>query len=262
MAVPLPDPLHAALRAYAAYDRIVLGTDFDGVLAPLVDDPSTSTPMPGSIDLLRRLADLDGTTVAVVSGRDLATLGRLTGIDDGEPIVLVGSHGAESSHPLRHLPQPDDEATSRLREATLALESVAAAHPGTRVEHKQAGVVLHTRGLDPEAAMKASDAARQVTEQVPGTHLMTGKDVVEIAVFDVSKGAALAGVRAGADAQAVCYLGDDRTDELAFRALDEEPQHLTVKVGPGDTVATHRIPGPPEVVELFEELLALRHPAG
>lgn len=262
MAVPLPDPLRAALRAYAAYDRVVVGTDFDGVLAPLVDDPSTSSPVPGSIDLLRRLAGLPDTTVAVVSGRDLETLGRLTGIGRDEPVVLIGSHGAESSRPLRHLPQQDAEATTRLREASMALESVALAHPGTRVEHKQAGVVLHTRGLDRDAADRAAEAARRVVGQVPGTHLMAGKNVVEIAVFDVSKGAALTSLRAAADAQAVCYLGDDRTDEFAFQVLGDEPQHLTIKVGLGDTAATHRIPGPAEVVELFEELLVLRHPAG
>ncbi len=254
----LSDDLRGAVRAYAAHERILVGTDFDGVLAPLVDDPSTSAPVAGSVDLLRRLAARPGVGVSVVSGRDLATLRRLSGIGDDDEIVLVASHGAQASRPLPHLPQDDDGSTTRLSEATVALQSVAQAHPGTRIEHKQAGVVLHTRGVDPAVASRAIEAARRVTRQVPGTHLLQGKDVIEIAVFDVSKGMALTSLRALFDAEAVCYLGDDRTDELAFRVLTTEPQHLTIKVGPGETAATHRIPGPQDVVEVLETIAAER----
>ncbi len=254
----LSDDLRGAVHAYASHERILVGTDFDGVLAPLVDDPSTSTPVPGSVDLLRDLATRPGVGVAVISGRDLATLRRLSGIGDDEAIVLVGSHGAEASRRLPHLPQEDDGATTRLSEATLALQSVAQAHPGTRIEHKQAGVVLHTRGVDPEVARRAVEAAQRVTRQVPGTHLLQGKDVIEIAVFDVSKGMALTALRTLFDAEAVCYLGDDRTDELAFRVLTTESQHLTIKIGPGETLATHRIPGPPDVVEVLQAVAATR----
>lgn len=254
----LPPALDEALSAYAAHDRIVCGTDFDGVLAPLVDDPSRATPVPGSIDLLRRLATLPGVTVAVISGRDLETLHTLTGIGSDEPIVLVGSHGAQSSRPLPHTPEHGTEAQQRLEEATMALQSIALAHAGTRVEHKQAGVVLHTRGVKDEVARRAAEAARTVPHQVPGTHLMVGKDVIEIAVFDVSKGDALVSLRAMADAQAICYLGDDRTDELAFRILEPRKGDVSIKVGPGETVAAHRISDSTHVVEVLSEIAARR----
>ena len=69
------DPnLADAITAFAATDPILVATDFDGVLAPLVEDPSTSRPVDGSMELLRELATLPGVFVAIVSGRHLAAL--------------------------------------------------------------------------------------------------------------------------------------------------------------------------------------------
>ena len=79
---------------------MLVASDFDGVLAPLVLDPMSSRPQPGTVEALRALAELPEVDVAVVSGRDLATLGELTGLAASDGIVLVGSHGGESSEPL------------------------------------------------------------------------------------------------------------------------------------------------------------------
>nr|MDQ3383665.1 trehalose-phosphatase [Actinomycetota bacterium] len=87
--------LHRALLAFAARPRVLIGVDFDGTLAPLVDEPMSARALPGALDLLVELASLPGVSVAVVSGRDLATLDRLTQLVGS--VVLVGSHGAESS---------------------------------------------------------------------------------------------------------------------------------------------------------------------
>ncbi|TWP38864.1 trehalose-phosphatase [Leekyejoonella antrihumi] len=254
----LSGALTDALAAYAGHDRILFGTDFDGVLAPLVQDPSTSRPVAGSMEALRALAGLPGVEVAIVSGRDLATLTALTGPREDDDIVLVGSHGAEASTPLPHIFELDDDAQEKLEQVSVAMKSVALAHPGTRVEHKQAGVALHTRGLDPQVAAGASRAAARIPEQVHGTHLMLGKDVVEVTVLDVSKGVALHSLRDRSGASVVCYLGDDRTDELAFAVLDAAAGNVTIKVGPGDTAAAHRIPDPAQVLEVIAEVLRLR----
>ena len=86
-------PLDDALDRLAALPRLLVALDFDGVLAPLVDDPSTSRPLPGSADAVRRLSAHPRTTVVLLSGRGRDDLAAVSGF--GPPVHLVGSHGAE-----------------------------------------------------------------------------------------------------------------------------------------------------------------------
>ena len=253
------DPaLDDALTAYAGHDRILYGTDFDGVLAPLVLDPSTSAPIPGSMQALRELASSDGATVAIVSGRDLDTLRRLSGVAEDESIVLVGSHGAQPSIALDTGEAWDDAAATRLRAVIDALDRVAAEHPGTRVERKTAGAALHTRGLDDAVASRAVAAAEQVAEQIDGVHAIAGKSVLEIGVLDTNKGAALQALADQVGSQVTCYLGDDRTDERAFAVLPADVGHVTIKVGDGDTAAAHRVSGSAEVLAVIRRVVSSR----
>ncbi|GGB43772.1 hypothetical protein GCM10011492_38490 [Flexivirga endophytica] len=247
------DPrLQGALSAFAGSGPILVATDFDGVLAPIVADPSTSTPIAGSMDLLRELAQLPGTFVAIVSGRHLAALQVLTGVSAEDAIVLVGSHGAESDRPLPLDVGFDDAARQRLRAASTALEAVAAAHPPTRIERKPAGVVLHTRNVAPNVAAAATRAALAI--DIPGVDVMDGKQIVELSALPVTKGSALQAMANEFDTQASLYLGDDVTDERAFAALAGDPANITIKVGDGETAAAFRIDHPLDVPSVFESL--------
>lgn len=92
---PAPSaPAEVALRDLATADSLLLALDFDGVLAPLQDDPSTSRMVPESASAIAALAGLPRTRVALVSGRDIATLRRLSEAPDSA--WLIGSHGAEA----------------------------------------------------------------------------------------------------------------------------------------------------------------------
>jgi trehalose-phosphatase len=96
-----------------------------------------------------------------------------------------------------------------------------------------------------------------LTSQPPTTGngsltLKPGKEVLELAVTDADKGTALLRLRDDLGAVATVYLGDDRTDEDAFRALS--PGDLTVKVGEGETAARYRVADPAAVVRLLETL--------
>ncbi|UZD61770.1 trehalose-phosphatase [Brevibacterium sp. JSBI002] len=87
-------PAEVVLRDLAIADSLLLALDFDGVLAPLQDDPSTSRMVPESAAAIAALAGLPRTRVALVSGRDIATLRRLSAAPDSA--WLIGSHGAEA----------------------------------------------------------------------------------------------------------------------------------------------------------------------
>lgn len=254
----VPAELRKALASFAARDRILVGTDFDGVLAPLVEDPSQSRPVDGSMELLRDLAAAPGVDVAIVSGRHLSALQALTGVGSSEPIVLIGSHGAEPNRELALDLTFDDAARARLVQATAAMTQVVGAHPPTRIEHKPAGVVLHTRNVPDEIAQAATAAALAI--DLPGVDVMKGKQIVELSVLSVTKGSALRALAGQLGTDATLYLGDDVTDERAFTVLGEDDRNVTIKVGPGDTAAGFRIDDPAAVVEVLRLLAELRAP--
>lgn len=251
------DPrLRAALASLAARDRILVSTDFDGVLAPLVLDPSKSRPVDGSMELLREISDMPDVFVAIVSGRHLSALRSLSGVAADEPIVLIGSHGAE---PDRDLPLEvvfDDAARARLEQAVAAVTEVVEAHPPTRLERKPAGVVLHTRKVPVDVAEAAHAAALAI--DLPGVDVMAGKQIVELSVLSVTKGDALRALATEFGTGGTLYLGDDVTDERAFAALADDDRNVTIKVGPGDTVARFRIADPEAVVQVLRLLGELR----
>ena len=224
------------------------------MLAPLVLDPSTSRPLPGTVESLRALAELPGTYAAVVSGRDLATLGRLTGIEDG-PVTLIGSHGAETSATDTASALTDGERQT-LQRLTHDLEELRGALPDVRLETKPSAIVAHTRGLEPDAATRAEQAVLEVAGRHAGVRVMQGKHVVELSVHDADKGSALDELRAGVAADVLVYFGDDVTDEDVFTRLGDGD--VGVKVGDGDTAARWRVAEPQDAADALALLLDLR----
>lgn len=247
----LPPDLIARLRAVADLPRVVLATDFDGTLAPFVEDPMAAAPIEGALDLLRAAARFEGVTVALVSGRDVDTLRRLSTVTAECGIDLIGSHGAQSSRDdLAAGDLLDDAARTRLADLDAALVAVQGRHPQARIERKPAAVALHTRGLSPDVATAALADASALGER-DGVHALAGKSVVELGVVQANKGLALQALKAAVGADAVIYLGDDVTDEHAFTRLSAAQNDVTIKVGEGETAAAHRVPAIEDVVAVL-----------
>ena len=82
----LPAELDAALTAFAQRRPLLVASDYDGVLAPLRDDPSAAGFEVGAADALLRLSRVDGVTVALVSGRGVADLRRTSGLSGRLPV--------------------------------------------------------------------------------------------------------------------------------------------------------------------------------
>ena len=258
-----PDLVEAVTR-FASYPEVLIATDFDGALAPLVLDPMSARPVEGAMEALSQLSDLDGTTVALVSGRALEPLRELSGAE--EPIVLVGSHGVEHSRRPDGLVL-DDGQRALLDRLELALDRLVDEYPGVRVERKPAGRVVHTRGLSRPLGEAALEAAEALGELHTSLVVTPGKEVVELAVAHVGKGAALVGLARELGADAVFYAGDDVTDEDGFAAMEADPdperrtRHVSVRVGDGETMARYRVADERGLVELFEALLTARREA-
>jgi trehalose 6-phosphate phosphatase len=244
----LPPELSTALDAVARVPRLLVTSDFDGTLAPIVNNPADARPLSAAADALVALAGLPSTTAALISGRALRTLRELSSMP--ATVHLVGSHGAEFGTGFAHA--IDRELLQRI---TDGLAVIAEGKPGVTVETKPASVALHVRNASPsdgEAALSAAwDAAPQWD-----AHVTTGKAVLEFAVISTDKGEAVDILRGEHDASAVVFFGDDVTDEKAFVRL--RGSDIGVKVGPGETAAAYRIDSPEDVAEALRYLAESR----
>ena len=242
----LEGALTAALDELCARRPLLLASDYDGVLARLRDDPAAAVPEPGIGDLLTRLAGVDGVTVALVSGRGVDDLRQTSGFTG--PFRWVGSHGAEFDGPLT------GELAVRRDELVAALAPLVDGVPGARLEVKPASAAVHVRTVaDRDAARRLLEESAAGPGSSPDLTAKPGKDVLELAVTDADKGSALVRLRDELHASGVFYFGDDVTDEDAFRALGHED--VTVKVGPGETVARQRVPDLAGVRAVLERLV-------
>ncbi|MGY1665098.1 trehalose-phosphatase [Geodermatophilus sp. SYSU D00696] len=237
---PVPDALATAMAGAAARRPLLVATDYDGVLAPLVDDPSAAVPFPGVAEALARVAAADGVTVALVSGRGVDDLVRVSGL--AGPYRFVGSHGAEYGGPLT------GELADRRDALAERMAPLVAAVPGAWLEVKPASVAVHVRQVADRAAAAALLAEADAAAD-PSLTKKPGKDVLELAVTDADKGTAVTRLRTDLGAAAVVYLGDDVTDEDVFRRLG--PADVGVKVGEGPTLAGHRVTDPAAVVAVL-----------
>ncbi|WP_459383883.1 trehalose-phosphatase [Arthrobacter humicola] len=254
----LSPELLAAVRRVAGTGHLLVAMDFDGTMAPLVDHAGDARALPRSAAAFAALSELPRTTTALISGRALDSLRAVA--SPPEETLLIGSHGAEVwMGPGSSELMLDDAQRELLAEVRRELEGIVEQAPGTLLEDKPAGVVLHTRLAADDVAEDAVAAARTVLQDRSGVFLKSGNRVLETSVVNASKGEGIAFLRQAAGATAVAFAGDDTTDEDALASL--VPGDLGVKVGLDFTQAEFRVEAPVHICELLEALLRERKKA-
>ncbi|MBV9283239.1 MAG: trehalose-phosphatase [Acidimicrobiia bacterium] len=192
-------------------ERAGVYTDFDGTLAPIVDNPYEARALPGSADALGALADRYA-RVGVISGRPVRYLLdhiAAPGVD------LWGEYG------LERVVDGEIRAADGAEEWRRVVEDVATraddAGVAERVERKGLSVTLHWRA-DPEREAAVREWAVSEATRT-GLEALAARKAVELRPpLRRDKGTALSEAAAGL--AAVCFLGDDRGDLAAFDALD------------------------------------------
>ena len=235
----LPPPL---LRAA----DIALFLDMDGVLAPIAATPEAVVADPRRTAVLIRLGrKLDG-RLAILSGRTIAEIDRIA---DGAVTSAAGVHGLE---------RREDGAVRRsvadpaLGDAVDAFRDFARARPGAKVEDKGLSTALHYR-LAPDHAHAALDLAEDLAAST-GLKLQRGDMVVELRTPGADKGVALRDFMAlpAFSGAAPVMLGDDLTDEDAFRAAADLGGHGVLVGPPRATAASWRLPEQADVLDWLE----------
>ena len=211
--------------------------DFDGTLARIVTNPAAARVTSQTRAALGRLSEAAGGAVAVVSGRSIAQLDRML-----HPLLLpaAGVHGLErrdAKGRLRRDPV-DDEAQHRL---ARLVGGFVKGRPGLLAEVKPGSVALHYRKR-PEMTVECLAFAIDLARENGGITLVEGKKVIEMKLSTRTKGDAIGDFMKEAPfcGRRPFFAGDDATDEAGFAAVNAM-DGVSVKIGPGETAARHRL---------------------
>ena len=213
-----------------AADDLVVGLDFDGTLAPIVDDPEEAHIHPDAGDVLVDLAE-QVRAVAVITGRPARQALALGGLEEvgnaigehGRELFILGQYGNErwtSTNRRVISPKPPRGLASFTAGLPRLLRQAGAGEAW--VEEKGLAVAVHTRRLeDPQAAYEELLPLLTESAKTHDLEVEPGRNVIEIRASGMHKGAAVFSLVEELGAKAVAFLGDDLGDIEAFRAVEE-----------------------------------------
>jgi trehalose 6-phosphate phosphatase len=237
----------------ASANGVVLCLDFDGTLAPIVEDPTDATIASANRMFIRRLADQQATTVAIVSGRALPDLRERVDIDG---IHYAGNHGLEWDDGDGRTVVPEArDAEAALQEALAELRPMVADIPGCHVEDKRLTATIHYRQVADEHVSTIAQATAAVVSDEDELVRQSGKQIYEIRpAISGGKDRVVDRLRDRHPQSVAVFVGDDVTDEDGFRAVG--PDGYGVLVGKrSDTDASVRVPDPDGVTMLLAWLV-------
>ena len=249
----------------AAISSALVALDFDGTLAPISPHPDDARPLAGALQVLRDVR-ATGASLAVVTGRSVASLLRVSGFGAVPGIVIYGLHGIErwENGELRASAPP-----AGLRELRLRLPGIVTSATGDAavwIEDKELSLVVHTRlTADPDRHLAALREPVGKAAAAAGLEVRPGREVLEICIPGTDKGTAIREL-IGDETAAVCYAGDDTGDLPAIREVNAwsvrsgRPK-LAVAVspaGPGPLagLADATVADPQGLISLLRQIIA------
>lgn len=223
----------------AGHKRIFIGCDFDGTLAPIVDEPDAAALPDAARDVLTALAAVPGVHVAIVSGRALRDVRKRVGIEE---LSYVGNHGLEMAGRDFGEWNAPVTCTSRmeLQAALSRIHDAVGGVPGVLIEDKHLTGTIHFRMAADDTHETIARAVHLVANERRALTAHAGRKVWELRpLLAWNKGVAVRSLLAHFSmpgSAAICF-GDDTTDENMFRDM---PGALTLRVGPEETKTAAR----------------------
>lgn len=241
--------------------HLVVLLDFDGTLAPIVERPELAGMPPATRAAVESLRRLPGVELAVVSGRELADVRDRAGL---EGMLYAGNHGMEIDGPgVRRTHEEAAAARPQLEEVVSRLGPELTEITGALLEDKGLTLTVHYRRVDEADAARLRELVRAAVRPLPELRITEGKKVLEVRPrVEWDKGRAVEFLLdhfAPPAGTPVLYLGDDRTDEDAFRAVrvwqgGGGDGVIVADPVPRGTAATCFVNDPREVPALLETL--------
>ena len=244
--VPVTEAGRAGLGAViAAPARALVGLDFDGTLAPIVEDPAAARAAPPTTAALASLASVAG-TVAIITGRPAADAAEFAGLGPASGVLVLGHYGSQRWEAGRLSSPAPPPGLAVVRADLPGVLAAAGASDGVFVEDKGYAVAVHTRrAAHPQQELDRLSPALTELAARTGLHGEPGRFVLELLPAGYDKGMALRELVKERSAGAVLFCGDDLGDRPAFAAV----RQLRAQGIPGLTVCS----GSEEVPDLASE---------
>ncbi|XP_010264217.1 PREDICTED: probable trehalose-phosphate phosphatase F [Nelumbo nucifera] len=265
---------------YAKGKRIALFLDYDGTLSPIVDDPDRAFMSNAMRIAVRDAAEYFPT--AIISGRSRDMVYEFVGLTE---LYYAGSHGMDIMGPVRDLAcaddhpncirstdkqgkevnlfQPASEFLPMIDEVFRTLVENTKGIKGTKVENHKFCASVHYRNVDEKNWPAVAQCVHDVLKDYPRLRLTHGRKVLEVRpVIDWDKGKAVEflleslGLGNSEDVLPI-YVGDDRTDEDAFKVLREGQRGYGILVSsvPKESNAFYSLRDPSEVMDFLKLLV-------
>jgi trehalose 6-phosphate phosphatase len=238
-------------------DQLAVFLDYDGTLTPIVSRPDQAVLMDSTQAILRALAAK--IPVAILSGRELKDVRKRVAIDG---IVYAGSHGFDIAGPRGLRRQEAREFLPALDAAEKELREKLAEIAGALIERKCFSIAAHYRNVNESDFPKLERGVSEIATRHRKLRRIDGKKVYELLPnIDWDKGKAVSWLleKLGLERPNAnpIYIGDDRTDEDAFRALEQRGVGILVSEQPRPTAASYSLRNPTEVERFLQELVAI-----
>ncbi len=253
--VPSSEPGRRGLAAWLARpERTLLACDYDGTLAPIVDDPTKAVPASGAIEVLAALSPHLAAT-AVITGRQAGTAAELGGLNRVPGVIVLGAYGAQRWVGGELVTDPGLLPEGALESVEELLQRLDI--PGVALEAKGSAVAVHSRrSANPDAAIAEALPELSAIARTYGLAVEPGRFVVELRAAGSDKGTALRELVAEKGVETVVFCGDDLGDLAAFTAV-------AALRSSGDCLGLTVASGSVEVAEVAEAAdLVVDGPAG
>jgi trehalose 6-phosphate phosphatase len=253
----LPSALEHVEEIAGAVDRgLAIFLDYDGTLTPIVSRPDQAVLRDSTRAILRTLATK--IPVAILSGRELKDVRKRVAIDG---IVYAGSHGFDIDGPRGLQRQEATQFLPALDAAEQELREKLAGIAGVLIERKRFSIAAHYRNVSESDFPKLERVVSEIATQHRKLRRIDGKKVYEfLPNIDWDKGNAVLWLleKLGLEHQNArpIYIGDDRTDEDAFRALEQRGVGILVSEQPRPTAASYSLQDSTEVARFLSKLVA------
>ncbi|XP_057977923.1 probable trehalose-phosphate phosphatase F [Malania oleifera] len=265
---------------FAKNKKIAMFLDYDGTLSPIVDDPDRAFMSNAMRSAVRNVAKYFPT--AIISGRSRDKVYELVGLTE---LYYAGSHGMDIMGPIKHvvsndhpksikstdqqdktvnLFQPASEFLPMIDEVFRTLVENTRGISGAKVENHKFCASVHYRNADEKSWPMIAQCVHDILKDYPRLRLTHGRKVLEIRpAIDWNKGKAVEflleslGLSQSDDVLPI-FIGDDRTDEDAFKVLrggNHRGYGILVSSVPKETKAFYSLRDPSEVMEFMKSLV-------